>query len=136
MVNALAWKASSLWEQGFESPSRRMRLFCPSKAKEPYRKVIEELSQRARVETRFVKKLPGLKDPVVLDECGEPLTQKLLNELIESRKDFVVGGPDGIKVPGRQVSLGPYTLNHQIAIIVLLDLIFRAKFPKHPYNKH
>ena len=113
-----------------------MRVFCPSKAKEPYRKVISELAQRAKVEMMFVRKLPKLDKPVVLDERGSPLTGKMLEEFVESRRDFVVGGPDGIDLPGHKVSLGPYTLNHQIALIVLLDLIFRVRFPRHPYNKH
>ncbi|TRO61978.1 hypothetical protein E2P64_00390 [Candidatus Bathyarchaeota archaeon] len=111
-----------------------MRLFCPSKAKEPYREIIRELSRRTRVDVIFTKKIPD--DAVVLDQLGEPLTQELLDELVKVDTDFVVGGPDGIDHPGRKVSLGRYTLNHQLAIIVLLDLLFRTRFPKHPYNKH
>ena len=111
-----------------------MRVFCPSKAKEPYRKVIEELSRRARVEVIFSKRLPD--DGVILDRRGEPLTMELLEKLVESGKDLIVGGPDGTNAKGRRISLGDYTLNHQIAIIVLLDLLFRVRFPRHPYNRH
>jgi 23S rRNA pseudoU1915 N3-methylase RlmH len=113
-----------------------MRIFCPSRAKEPYRKAIGELSRRAKVDVVFARKLPELEDPVVFDEKGEPLTMELLKGFVESRRDFVVGGPDGTDLPGHRVSLGPYTMNHQIALIVLLDLLFRVRFPRHPYNKH
>lgn len=113
-----------------------MRVFCPSKAKEPYRDAIRELSTRARVDVVFTRKMPKLSNSIVLDERGEQVTLEMIKKFLAADVNFVVGGPDGIDYPGRQVSLGRYTLNHQIAIIVLLDLIFRVKFPKHPYNKH
>ena len=111
-----------------------MRILCPSKAKSPYTEVISELSKRARVEVEFVKKVE-VRNPVILDETGESLTVEKLASFPENTV-FVIGGPDGIELEGPKYSLGPYTLNHQIAIIVLLELLFRAKNPSHPYNKH
>ncbi|MBR9689662.1 MAG: 23S rRNA (pseudouridine(1915)-N(3))-methyltransferase RlmH [Candidatus Altiarchaeota archaeon] len=110
-------------------------IICPSKPKEPYKAVILELSNRAREEVVFTKRFDE-KNVLVLSEEGEPLTVDLLRALISKNPVFVVGGPDGTEVTGRKLSLGPYTLNHQIAIIVLLELMFRAKNPNHPYNKH
>ena len=97
--------------------------------------MILELSKRAREEVVFSKKIEET-GVFVLDEEGEPLTVNLLRELLPKKPVFVVGGPDGTKIDGKKLSLGPYTLNHQIAIIVLLELIFRARNPNHPYNKH
>jgi len=111
-----------------------MKIVCPSKAKSPYSEVIRELSKRSGVEVSFVKEVSE-KNPVVLDEGGEPLTVDKLKSFVPNTT-FVIGGPDGIKISGPKYSLGPYTLNHQIAIIVLLELLFRAKNPNHPYNKH
>ncbi|MBR9680554.1 MAG: 23S rRNA (pseudouridine(1915)-N(3))-methyltransferase RlmH [Candidatus Altiarchaeota archaeon] len=111
-----------------------MKIICPSKTKSPYTSVIDELSKRARVSVEFVKKVE-VKNPIVLDEQGETLTIKKLSSFPENTV-FVIGGPDGTSIEGLKYSLGQYTLNHQIAIIVLLELLFRAKNPSHPYNKH
>ena len=111
-----------------------MKIFCLSRAKEPYRAVIRELSLRAGVDVEFVKRVKG--GCVVLDESGTPATLEKIRELVDAGVNFAVGGPDGTELGGEKLSLGRYTLNHQIAIIVLLDLLFRARFPDHPYNKH
>lgn len=112
-----------------------MKIFCPSKIKVPYKAVIDELALRARVDVEFVKKVPGNKF-VILDEAGEPATIEKISELVVTNVDILIGGPDGTDIEGPKISLGNYTLNHQIAIIVLLDLLFRVKYPNHPYNKH
>ena len=115
----------------------KVRIICPSKAKEPYKQVIDELSLRSGVQVDFVKSVKASADQIFLDECGAPLTLDELKKLLLDNPVFVVGGPDGLSNPSDpKYSLGPYTLNHQIAIIVLLDLIFRVKFPNHPYNSH
>ena len=116
--------------------TKKVRIVCPSKAKEPYAQVINELVLRSGVQMDFTKNVENLENPIILDERGELLTPKKLTELLSEDVIFVVGGPDGIELSGQKYSLGPYTLNHQIAIIVLLDLIFRIKNPDHPYNKH
>ena len=112
-----------------------MKIICPSKAKEPYASVINELAKRARVDVEFVKSEPASVD-FVLDQHGEEVTVDLLRSLIKPNSTFLIGGPDGTNAKGRKLSLGSFTLNHQIAIIVLLELLFRAKNPTHPYNKH
>jgi len=112
-----------------------MKILCPSKAKEPYASVISELAKRTRVNVEFVKTVPE-GEYIVLDEHGESVNVEMLKKTIRPNSVFVVGGPDGIKISGRKISLGSYTLNHQIAIIVLLELLFRVMNPTHPYNKH
>jgi len=115
-----------------------MKILCPSKPKSPYREVIEELSKRAGVDVIFTKKLPEVKGvKVLLDRRGEPVNMEKLGRIVEKNPTFIVGGPEGIEIEADHVlSLGDYTLNHQIAIIVLLDLLFRVKNPRHPYTKH
>lgn len=117
----------------------KVRIICPSKAKEPYATVITELSTRSNTEVVFTKDLTFSGASIILDEMGVPLSSQELENLLSQNVDFVVGGPDGFgktKLSGKKYSLGQYTLNHQIAIIVLLDLIFRVRFPNHPYNSH
>ncbi len=112
-----------------------MKILCQSKAKEPYASVINELSKRTRVNVEFVKIIPE-GEYIVLDEHGELINLEMLKKIIKPNSVFVVGGPDGTSTKGNKISLGPYTLNHQIAIIVLLELLFRIMNPTHPYNKH
>ena len=82
-----------------------MKIVCPSKAKEPYRSVIAELSLRAGVSVEFVKNVAG-NNFVVLDEGGEPVTPEKIRELVVSDVDFLVGGPDGIDSGCPKISLG------------------------------
>jgi 23S rRNA pseudoU1915 N3-methylase RlmH len=112
-----------------------VKILCPSKAKEPYKSVIDELAKRARVNVELVRKIPD-GEYAVLDEKGEELTVEKLRKILKPNSVFLVGGPDGVNAPGLRYSLGKFTMNHQIAIIVLLELIFRAKNPTHPYNLH
>ncbi len=55
---------------------------------------------------------------------------RLLEERRQSGRDlaFVIGGPFGLELPGAdlELSLGPMTLPHQLARVVLLEQIYRA----------
>ena len=117
----------------------RIRIYCPSRPKEPYRAVIDELLKRAGVELISSGKIPKSSFRVLLDPGGEQLSISKLGKILEGKKDvlFIVGGPDGIEVNSDlKLSLGKFVVNHQIALIVLLDILFRLRFPHHPYNKH
>ncbi len=117
-----------------------MRIYCPFKPKKPYRKVIEELSKRAEVEIIFARKIDRekIKEKIaLLDPGGEEITQQTIEKIVKEGASFVVGGPDGIDMEADyRLSLGKYILNHQITLIVLLDLLFRAKNRNHPYCRH
>jgi len=75
---------------------------------------------------------------VVLDETGESLTTAALAAQIQSwqqqgrrRITFVIGGADGldptIKQRGdRLLALSPMTLPHRLALVVLLEQLYRA----------
>ena len=51
---------------------------------------------------------------------------------------FVVGGPYGLELPGatHKISLGPMTLPHQLARVVLLEQLYRAHkiLAREPYH--
>jgi 23S rRNA (pseudouridine1915-N3)-methyltransferase len=51
---------------------------------------------------------------------------------------FVVGGPYGLSFPGatHKISLGPMTLPHQLARVVLLEQLYRAHkiLAREPYH--
>ena len=75
---------------------------------------------------------------VALDERGTTLTSRKLAHLIQEARNrayhtlpFVIGGPDGLDQPLREnapklISLGPMTLPHELARLVLLEQLYRA----------
>lgn len=86
---------------------------------------------------------------IALDETGKSLTSRAFAELIRKHRDggcsrlaFAIGGPDGHgpdlkKHAAATVSLGPMTLPHGLARIVLLEQIYRAVtlIGGHPYHR-
>jgi len=85
---------------------------------------------------------------VLLDSRGKQFTSEELASFIENQKNsgrtallFAVGGADGFSDAARsvanlQLSLGPMTLAHELARVVLLEQIYRALtiLNKHPYH--
>ncbi len=75
---------------------------------------------------------------VALDERGEALSSRQLARLIQNAQNrahrvlpFVIGGPDGLDPSLRSqapklISLGPMTLPHELARLVLLEQLYRA----------
>ena len=63
-----------------------------------------------------------------------PVTNARFARFIEARRDsakdlvFVIGGAHGLELPraDHRLSLGPMTLPHQLARVVLLEALFRA----------
>ena len=123
----------------------KIKVLCPSRPKEPYRAMLAELAARSGVEIVFTKAIDprALKGTVVLlDQSGRELDTKGFSEFVRQKLEagslvFVVGGPDGIQIKHDfKLSLGKLLLNHQLALAVLLDQLFRALNPQHPYNRH
>ncbi len=85
---------------------------------------------------------------VALDSTGKTLSsEELRRELARWRARgevcFLVGGPDGLSDAARQsadhvFSLGRITLPHELALIVLLEQLYRALAAEqgHPYSRH
>jgi 23S rRNA (pseudouridine1915-N3)-methyltransferase len=104
---------------------------------------------RCRKEGQSLLGILGPKDRVVgLDVAGKaPGSQGLATKLGAWLDDpgrapcFVIGGPFGFspEVRGRfdeSLSLGPYTLPHELARVVLLEQLFRGMsiLAGHPYH--
>ncbi len=86
---------------------------------------------------------------IAIDEGGRGMTSAGFAELLRVHKDegrkaiaFLVGGPDGhgeaaLTAAQVRMSLGPMTLTHGIARIVLAEQIYRAAtiIAGHPYHR-
>ena len=87
-----------------------------------------------REEERVERRLPERAFLCLLDSGGRSFTSPELSGFLEERRRsgrdlcFVVGGPRGLDLDGvdLRLSLGPMTLPHQLARVVLLEQLFRA----------
>ena len=99
------------------------------------------LRRQARVEVVEVRedealerRIPERAYVVLLDAGGRELSSEAFAAFLEERRQggrdvcFVLGGPFGTAVERRdaKLSLGPMTLPHQLARVVLLEQLFRA----------
>jgi 23S rRNA (pseudouridine1915-N3)-methyltransferase len=106
-----------------------------------YRKLLQrhqpveliEVRDEAKIEGR----IPSRSHVVALDRGGRALSSKAwASWLSERRIDardlcFLIGGPEGLSartmgLAGERLSLGPQTMVHQLARVVLLEQLFRA----------
>jgi 23S rRNA (pseudouridine1915-N3)-methyltransferase len=87
-----------------------------------------------REEERAARRIPADAYVSLLAADGQALDSigfaRFIEERRMSRRDlcFVIGGAHGIDVEGadHRLSLGPMTLPHQLARVVLLEQLFRA----------
>ena len=87
-----------------------------------------------REEERVERLLPERAFLCLLDGRGRSLSSEELSRFIEERRQsgrdlcFVIGGPRGLDLSAvdMRLSLGPMTLPHQLARVVLLEQLFRA----------
>ena len=99
------------------------------------------LSGHARVEVievadaeRLPKRIPERAYVSLLDAGGKEYSSEAFARWLEERRQagrdvcFVVGGPYGTSLErvDHKLSLGPMTLPHQLARVVLLEQLFRA----------
>ncbi len=99
-----------------------------------------ELREDAKVEGR----IPERAHVVLLDSDGRQLASEELAGWLEERRQsgldlcFVVGGPRGLALErcDAKLSLGPMTLPHQLARVVLLEQLYRAHkiLAREPYH--
>jgi 23S rRNA (pseudouridine1915-N3)-methyltransferase len=80
---------------------------------------------------------------VLLASDGESFDSEGFAEWLEERRRdgrdlcFVIGGPKGLQLQAdMRLSLGPMTLPHQLARVVLLEQIYRAHkiLAREPYH--
>ena len=104
---------------------------------EHYRKMLTGHVKVDLVEVRddaqVRRRIPDRSLVVLLATDGEALHSEGLSDWLEERRRdgrdvcFVIGGPKGLELEAdMRLSLGPMTLPHQLARVVLLEQIFRA----------
>jgi 23S rRNA (pseudouridine1915-N3)-methyltransferase len=114
---------------------------------EHYRKLLAGHSRVEIVEVREDEKAP-LRVPerafkVLLASDGRSLDSLEFSRWLEERRQsgldvaFVIGGPKGLDLDAdMRLSLGPMTLPHQLARVVLLEQLYRAHkiLAREPYH--
>lgn len=98
---------------------------------------------------RLAEAAKGADALTVLDEGGRQLSSRAFADMLAGRRDsgvrhlaFLVGGPDGhdeslVRSAWLRLALGPMTLPHGLARIVLAEQIYRAGtiLSGHPYHR-
>jgi 23S rRNA (pseudouridine1915-N3)-methyltransferase len=87
-----------------------------------------------RQEERVAGRIPERALVSLLDRDGEQFDSLSFSRFLEDRRRsgrdlcFVVGGPLGLQLDGvdHRFSLGPLTLPHQLARVVLLEQLYRG----------
>jgi 23S rRNA (pseudouridine1915-N3)-methyltransferase len=105
---------------------------------EHYRRLLGRYARLELVEVRederVSRRLPERAFVSLLHSDGEELDSVEFSRFLEARRQsgldlgFVVGGPFGLSLDGadHRLSLGPMTLPHQLARVVLLEQLYRA----------
>jgi 23S rRNA (pseudouridine1915-N3)-methyltransferase len=123
----------------------RYYVVAVGKARAPYADDLAHyqklLSRHARVDVievadddAIARRIPERAFVVLLDAGGRSLSSEAFAEWVEERRQggrdvcFVIGGPFGTSLAGADftLSLGPMTLPHLLARVVLLEQLFRA----------
>jgi 23S rRNA (pseudouridine1915-N3)-methyltransferase len=87
-----------------------------------------------REEERIAGRVPQRAFVSLLDRAGEQFDSLSFSRFLEQRRQsgrdvcFVVGGPLGLQLDDvdHRFSLGPLTLPHQLARVVLLEQLYRG----------
>jgi 23S rRNA (pseudouridine1915-N3)-methyltransferase len=87
-----------------------------------------------REEERVASRIPERAFVSLLDRRGEQFDSLAFSRFLEARRQggrdvcFVVGGPLGLELADveHRFSLGPLTLPHQLARVVLLEQLYRG----------
>jgi 23S rRNA (pseudouridine1915-N3)-methyltransferase len=105
---------------------------------EHYRKLLGGYARLELVEVRedghVPRRLPERAFVSLLDREGQQLDSLAFSRFLEDRRQagrdlcFVIGGPFGLTLEqaDHRLSLGPLTLPHQLARVVLLEQLYRA----------
>jgi 23S rRNA (pseudouridine1915-N3)-methyltransferase len=103
-----------------------------------YEKLLRRQARVEIVEVRedeaLERRIPERAYVVLLDASGRELSSEAFASFLERRRQagldvvFVLGGPFGTDLARHdtKLSLGPMTLPHQLARVVLLEQVFRA----------
>ena len=132
----------------------RISVIAVGRLRPPYQDDIEHYKKliggHARVELIEVRedekvppRIPERSHVVLLSRDGEEMDSVAFSEWLEKRRHdgrdvcFVIGGPRGLDIEAEsRLSLGPMTLPHQLARVVLLEQLYRAHkiLAREPYH--
>jgi 23S rRNA (pseudouridine1915-N3)-methyltransferase len=114
---------------------------------EHYRKMLAGHAKLELIEVRgdeqVAARIPNRAFRVLLSSEGETFDSERFAAWLEERRrdgrdlSFVIGGPKGLDVQAEmRLSLGPMTLPHQLARVVLLEQLYRAHkiLAREPYH--
>jgi 23S rRNA (pseudouridine1915-N3)-methyltransferase len=114
---------------------------------EHYRKLLAGHAKVDLIEVRQDEKvaprIPERAYKVLLASDGRTLDSLAFSEWLEERSQegrdicFVIGGPHGLELEAdMRLSLGPMTLPHQLARVVLLEQLYRGHkiLAREPYH--
>jgi 23S rRNA (pseudouridine1915-N3)-methyltransferase len=103
-----------------------------------YQKLLARHAKLELIEVRdddhVTRRIPERVFVSLLDRDGERLDSVAFSRFLEARRQsaldlcFVVGGPFGLDLDAvdHRISLGPMTLPHQLARVVLLEQLYRG----------
>ena len=132
----------------------RISLIAVGRLRPPYQDDVEHyrtmLAGHAKVDLVEVRedekvppRIPERALKVLLASDGQALSSEQFSSWLEERRRdgrdvcFVIGGPKGLDLEAdMRLSLGPMTLPHQLARVVLLEQIYRAHkiLAREPYH--
>jgi 23S rRNA (pseudouridine1915-N3)-methyltransferase len=114
---------------------------------EHYRKMLAGHAKVEMIEVRedeaVQRRIPERALVVLLAGDGEQLDSEALSRWLEERRRqgrdlcFVIGGPTGLELEAdMRLSLGPMTLPHQLARVILLEQLYRSHkiLAREPYH--
>jgi 23S rRNA (pseudouridine1915-N3)-methyltransferase len=96
-----------------------------------------------REDEKVPPRIPNRAVTVLLTSGGRAFDSEQFSDWLEERRRdgrdvcFVIGGPKGLELEADlRLSLGPMTLPHQLARVVLLEQIYRAHkiLAREPYH--
>ena len=96
-----------------------------------------------RQDEKVAPRIPVLSFKVLLARYGRTFDSVALSDWLEERRQaaldlcFVIGGPRGLELAAdMRLSLGPMTLPHQLARVVLLEQLYRGHkiLAREPYH--
>jgi 23S rRNA (pseudouridine1915-N3)-methyltransferase len=141
----LKWRSlASSGTRVVSHPPMRISVIAVGRLRPPFQDDVEHyrklLAGQARVELVEVRedekvppRVPERAYSVLLASDGRMLDSVELSRWLEDRRQdgrdicFVIGGPKGIELEAdMRLSLGPMTLPHQLARVVLLEQLYRG----------
>jgi 23S rRNA (pseudouridine1915-N3)-methyltransferase len=97
-----------------------------------------------REDEQVARRIPKRSHVTLLTAAGDQYDSVEFARLLEERRRsgmdwcFVIGGPFGLQLdsPDSRLSLGPMTMPHQLARVVLLEQLYRAHkiIAREPYH--